>query len=113
LRILILGGDGYLGWPQAMYLSRRGHEVAIFDNLARRHFDLDHGFDSLVPITTLQTRVATWHRLSGCHLELFIGDIMDYDALSAAFQQFRPDALVDFAEQRSAPHSMIDRKHAS
>ncbi len=112
MRILILGGDGYLGWPQAMYLSLRGHHVAIFDNLARRHFDLEHGFDSLLPIASLHSRVQTWKEITGCPLEFFIGDTTDYEALSAAFQRFQPEAVVDFAEQRSAPYSMIDRKHA-
>ncbi|HEY7415005.1 MAG TPA: NAD-dependent epimerase/dehydratase family protein [Ktedonobacteraceae bacterium] len=112
MRILILGGDGYLGWPQSLYLSKQGHQIAIFDNLARRHFDLEHGFDSLLPIHTIQTRVDTWKQLTGQSIELFIGDALDYDDLSAAFQKFQPEAIVDFAEQRSAPYSMIDRKHA-
>lgn len=112
MRILILGGDGYLGWPQSMYLSRRGHHVAIFDSLARRHFDLEHGYDSLLPITTIQARVEAWRALTGCAMELFIGDVLDYDMLSEVFQKFQPEAIVDFAEQRSAPYSMIDRKHA-
>lgn len=112
MRILILGGDGYLGWPQSMYLSKQGHQVALFDNLVRRHFDLEHGFDSLLPIHSIQTRVETWKKLSGHSIELFIGDVLDYTDLSAAFQKFQPEAIVDFAEQRSAPYSMIDRKHA-
>jgi len=112
VRILILGGDGYLGWPQSMYLSKQGHQVALFDNLVRRHFDLEHGFDSLLPIHSIQTRVETWKKLTGRSIELFIGDVLDYDDLSAAFQKFQPEAIVDFAEQRSAPYSMIDRKHA-
>lgn len=112
MRILILGGDGYLGWPQSMYLSIRGYHVAIFDNLSRRHFDLEHGFDSLLPIASLHSRVQTWKEITGCPLEFFIGDTTDYEALSAAFQRFQPDAVVDFAEQRSAPYSMIDREHA-
>jgi len=112
MRILILGGDGYLGWPQSLYLSRKGHEVAIFDNLARRAFDLEHGFNSLVPIATLHERVKTWRALTGRTIQTFIGDTQDYDALASAFQTFQPEAVVHFAEQRSAPYSMIDRKHA-
>lgn len=112
MRILILGGDGYLGWPQSMYLSKQGHQVALFDNLVRRHFDLEHGFDSLLPIYSIQTRVETWKKLTGLSIELFIGDVLDYGDLSAVFQKFQPEAIVDFAEQRSAPYSMIDRKHA-
>jgi UDP-sulfoquinovose synthase len=112
MRILILGGDGYLGWPQSMYLSRKGHEVTIFDNLMRRHFDLERGFNSLIPIETLYERVKMWRETTGRHIHMRIGDTMDYDALTSVFQEFRPEAIVHFAEQRSAPYSMIDRKHA-
>jgi UDP-sulfoquinovose synthase len=112
MRILILGGDGYLGWPQSLYLSSKGHDVTIFDNLTRRHFDLERGFDSLLPIYTLQQRVAAWKEVSGQHIQLRIGDTMDYEALSSVFREVQPEAVVHFAEQRSAPYSMIDRKHA-
>ena len=112
MRILILGGDGYLGWPQSLYLSRKGHEVAILDNFARRQFDLERGFDSLLPIKTLHERVKIWEFLTGRSLQLYTGDTMDYDVLTTAFQTFQPEAVVHFAEQRSAPYSMIDRKHA-
>ena len=112
MRILILGGDGYLGWPQSLYLSQQGHEVAIFDNLTRRYFDLEQGFDSLVPIETLQKRVEAWKEVSGKTINVHIGDAMDYDLLSSVFQSFQPEVVIHFAEQRSAPYSMIDRKHA-
>jgi UDP-sulfoquinovose synthase len=112
MRILILGGDGYLGWPQSLYLSRQGHEVSIFDNFMRRHFDLERGFSSLLPIHTPHERIAAWKEVSGRQISLFIGDTMDYEALAAAFREAQPEAVVHFAEQRSAPYSMIDRKHA-
>ncbi|MBV8694843.1 MAG: NAD-dependent epimerase/dehydratase family protein [Chloroflexi bacterium] len=112
MRILILGGDGYLGWPQSLYLSSKGYDVTIFDNLARRHFDLERGFNSLIPIQTLHQRVAAWKEVSGRHIHIGIGDTMDYEALSAVFRNVQPHAVVHFAEQRSAPYSMIDRKHA-
>ena len=112
MRILILGGDGYLGWPQSLYLSHKGHEVAIFDNMTRRLFDLERGFNSLVPIGTLHERVQAWKEISGCAINIYVGDATDYDALSRVFQEFQPEAVVHFAEQRSAPFSMIDRKHA-
>jgi len=112
MRILILGGDGYLGWPQSLYLSNKGHEITIFDNLMRRHFDLERGFSSLLPICTLHERVAAWKEVSGRQIQLYIGDTMDYEALAAVFQDVQPEAVVHFAEQRSAPYSMIDRKHA-
>jgi UDP-sulfoquinovose synthase len=112
MRILILGGDGYLGWPQALYLSSRGYEVAVFDNFARRRFDLDRGFNSLVPIETIHERVRAWKEVSGRDISIFVGDATDYEVLSCVFQSFQPEAVVHFAEQRSAPYSMIDRKHA-
>ncbi len=112
MRILILGGDGYLGWPQALYLSQKGYEVAVFDNLARRQFDLKHGFDSLVPIQTLHRRIEAWAQHSGKRIVQYHGDTTDYNALARAFQEFQPEAVVHFAEQRAAPYSMIDREHA-
>ncbi|HVB75247.1 MAG TPA: NAD-dependent epimerase/dehydratase family protein [Ktedonobacteraceae bacterium] len=112
MRILILGGDGYLGWPQALYLSSKGHDVTIFDNLTRRHFDLERGFSSLVPIQTIHERVAAWEEVSSRQIRVYIGDAMEYEALASVFQNVQPEAVVHFAEQRSAPYSMIDRKHA-
>src|SRR5215831_3007448 len=112
MRVLVLGGDGYLGWPQALYLSQRGHDVAIVDNLEHRHFDLEHGYDSLVPIQPLHARVAAWKSVTGRDLQLSIGNVLDYDFLTAVFREFQPEAVVHFAEQRSAPYSMIDREHA-
>jgi UDP-sulfoquinovose synthase len=112
MRILVLGGDGYLGWPQSMYLSHKGHEVIILDNFMRRHFDLERGFNSLIPIESLYERAKIWKEISGRHIHIRAGDTMDYDALTSVFQEFEPEAIVHFAEQRSAPYSMIDRKHA-
>lgn len=112
MRILILGGDGYLGWPQALYFSQRGHEVAVFDNLARRQFDLKHGFDSLTPIQTMQRRIARWRELTGKTISFYHGDTTDWAALSRVFQEFQPEGIVHHAEQRAAPYSMIDREHA-
>ena len=112
MNILVVGGDGYLGWPQSMYLSRQGHRVGIVDNLARRAWDLDCGTDSLTPIQTLPERVALWKKLTGHQIETYIGDVQDYDFLAEIVPQFSPDAVVHFGEQRSAPYSMIDREHA-
>lgn len=112
MRILILGGDGYLGWPQALYLSGKGHEVFLFDSLQHRHFDLKSNFTSLLSIYTLHERVAAWREISGQQMQFRIGDVMDYEALAEIFREFQPEAVVHFAEQRSAPYSMIDRQHA-
>ena len=112
MRILILGGDGYLGWPQSLYLSNMGHDVAIYDNYMHRYFDLERGFHSLLPIYSLHERILAWKKISGRQIQLYIGDTLDYEALASVIQEFQPEAVVHFAEQRSAPYSMIDRKHA-
>lgn len=112
MKILVVGGDGYLGWPQSMYLSRQGHEIAILDNLARRSWDVDGGTDSLTPILGHLERIALWKQLTGRVIESFVGDIQDYDFLSEVMSRFSPQAIVHFGEQRSAPFSMVDREHA-
>ncbi|MGP0006237.1 MAG: NAD-dependent epimerase/dehydratase family protein, partial [Acidimicrobiales bacterium] len=112
MRILVLGGDGYLGWPTALHLSARGHDVGVIDSFARRNYDYEMGVDSLVPICQMQRRVATWKEVSGHTIQPFIGDLTDSEFLEASLRDFGPDAVVHFAEQRSAPYSMIDRKHA-
>jgi len=112
MRIAVLGGDGYCGWPTALYLSQRGNEVAIVDNFYRRLWDHELGAPTLTPIRPLPERLRTWHRLTGKTIESIIGDITDYEFVSTVFKTFEPDALVHFAEQRSAPYSMIDRQHA-
>ena len=112
MRIAILGGDGYCGWATALYLSSRGHEIAIIDNFARRHWDFELGVQTLTPIRPLPERLAVWQQLTGRVIESYIGDITEYDFLSSMIGEFKPDAIVHFAEQRSAPYSMINRKHA-
>jgi UDP-sulfoquinovose synthase len=112
MRILVLGGDGYLGWPTALHLSQCGHEVAVADNFVRRQYDLEMGVDTLVPIESLQTRAEVWRELTGKSIEVFVGDLTEADFAYATLRDFRPDTVVHFAEQRSAPYSMVDRKHA-
>jgi UDP-sulfoquinovose synthase len=112
MRITVLGGDGYCGWATALYLSKRGHSVAIVDSLVRRQWDDDLGVATLTPIRPLSDRLEAWRRVGGDRIECFIGDITDHEFLGAALREFEPDAVVHFAEQRSAPYSMIDRKHA-
>lgn len=112
MRIMVIGGDGYLGWPTALHLAARGHDVAIVDNLIRRGYDNELGTHSLTPILSIHERVALWQRISGQTLQLFVGDICDYGFFERAFVQYAPDAVVHFGEQRSAPYSMIDRQHA-
>ncbi|CAN5758133.1 NAD-dependent epimerase/dehydratase family protein [soil metagenome] len=112
MRILVLGGDGYLGWPTAMYLSAKGHVVGVLDNATRRQYDHELGSGSLVPIETLQNRVRAWTEVSGETISAFHGDLLDADVVYEVISTFAPDAIVHFAEQRAAPYSMIDRKHA-
>jgi UDP-sulfoquinovose synthase len=112
MRVAVLGGDGYCGWATALYLSRKGHSVAIADNFARRQWDHELGVQTLTPIRPLSERLSAWQDLTGETINLFVGDVTEYDFLSSFIQTFEPDAVVHFAEQRSAPYSMIDRKHA-
>jgi UDP-sulfoquinovose synthase len=112
VRVLVLGGDGYCGWPTALHLSAAGHEVAIVDNLCRRAIDGELGTQSLVPIATLEERVRRWERESGRRIAVELGDLLDWPFLSGVVERHGPDAVVHFAEQRSAPYSMIDRAHA-
>ncbi|NQV57943.1 MAG: NAD-dependent epimerase/dehydratase family protein [Rhodospirillales bacterium] len=113
MRILVLGGDGYLGWPTAMYFSAQGHEVAIADNLAKRYWEAEIGVEPLMPIRTLQSRVSRWEEISNKHINLFIGDIAEnHRFVYSMLEEFQPEAIVHFAEQPSAPYSMHDREKA-
>ncbi len=112
MRIVVAGGDGFCGWSTALYLSQIGHEVAIADSLVRREIDVELGSNSITPIAPLTERVDAWHEVTGKDIAVFKGDLCDYDFLSSVFDEFQPEAFVHFAEQRSAPYSMIDREHA-
>jgi len=112
MNISVLGGDGYCGWPTALYLSARGHSVSIVDNFLRRQWDHELGVQTLTPIRPLTERLRVWEELTGKKIELFVGDVTDYEFLVSHFRAFEPEAVIHFAEQRSAPYSMIDRKHA-
>jgi UDP-sulfoquinovose synthase len=113
MKILILGGDGYCGWPTALHLSDAGHDVKIVDNLCRRRFDEEElGNTTLTSISTIEERVAVWEEVSGKKIGLAIGDLLDWEFLSSTLAEFEPEAIVHYAEQRSAPYSMIDREHA-
>jgi UDP-sulfoquinovose synthase len=112
VKIIIAGGDGFCGWPTALYFSERGHEVTIVDNLIRRQWDVELGTNSLTPIASLEERVLAWEQVSGKKIQVFAGDLQSYEFVEHVFETVRPDAFVHFAEQRSAPYSMIDRDHA-
>ena len=112
MKVLVIGGDGYCGWATALYLSNRGYEVGILDSLVRRHWDLQLGVETLTPIASIQARLQRWQDLTGKSIDLYVGDITEYEFLSKALHSFEPDAIIHFGEQRSAPFSMIDREHA-
>jgi len=113
MRILILGGDGYLGWPTAMRFSSRGHDVHIVDNYLRRRAHQEAGTDSLTPIAAdLPSRVAAWHDVTGHTIGVTEGDLVDWETVDAVFRAFQPEAVVHYGEMPSAPYSMKDRHHA-
>ncbi|OKH23615.1 UDP-sulfoquinovose synthase [Chroogloeocystis siderophila] len=112
MKVLVIGGDGYCGWATALYLSNQGYEVGILDSLVRRYWDLELGVETLTPIAPIKQRLQRWQDLTGKSIDLFVGDINNYDFLNQALHKFEPDAIVHFGEQRSAPFSMIDREHA-
>ncbi|BAZ52314.1 UDP-sulfoquinovose synthase [Nostoc sp. NIES-4103] len=112
MKVLVIGGDGYCGWATALYLSNRGYDVGILDSLVRRHWDNELGIETLTPIAPIQQRLQRWQDLTGKSIDLFVGDITNYEFLKKTLHQFEPNALVHFGEQRSAPFSMIDREHA-
>jgi UDP-sulfoquinovose synthase len=112
MRILVLGGDGYLGWPTALRFSARGHEVSVVDSFARRRWHLERGTDSLTPIASLLDRVDAWREVSGREIVAHAGDVQDPEFLERVVGEFLPEAVVHYAEQPSAPYSMISRRHA-
>jgi UDP-sulfoquinovose synthase len=112
MKICVLGGDGYCGWAATLYLSGRGHEVSIVDSLVRRQWDRDLEVETLTPILSMRERLDLWRQLTGKAIPFFAGDVTDYEFLSATIQALGPEVVVHFAEQRSAPYSMIDREHA-
>ncbi|HEV3513201.1 MAG TPA: NAD-dependent epimerase/dehydratase family protein, partial [Candidatus Sulfotelmatobacter sp.] len=103
MRILILGGDGYLGWPTAMHLSSRGHSVAVLDNFAKRRWEMELNVEPLIPIRTLQDRVEAWEENTGEEIELFVGDLRNYGVVEGVLDAFIPEAIVHYGEQPSAP----------
>jgi UDP-sulfoquinovose synthase len=106
-RVLVLGGDGFCGWPTALHLSEQGHDVCIVDNLSRRKIDIDLAVSSLTPITTIETRLKAWREVSGRQIkfvQMTLGE--NFAELTALLSSFKPHTIVHFAEQRAAPYSM-------
>ena len=111
MRVLVLGGDGFCGWPTSLYLSDRGHDVTILDNLSRRKIDIDLEVDSLTPIVPIGERLRAWREVSGREIGFVNVDLAtEYDRLASLLLELRPDAVVHFAEQRAAPYSMRSEK---
>jgi UDP-sulfoquinovose synthase len=112
MKIIVLGGDGFCGWPTALHLSARGHDVVIVDNLSRRKIDVELEVASLTPIRPLGERVRAWAEVTRNYIrteDLTVGQ--DYERLLALLERERPDAIVHFAEQRAAPYSMKSARH--
>jgi UDP-sulfoquinovose synthase len=113
MRILILGGDGYLGWPTAMYFSSRGHEVHAVDNYLRRRAHREAGTDSLTPLPeTLPARAQAWREVSGRDIGVTEGDLCEWNVVEQVFRDFQPEAIVHYGQIPSAPYSHISREHA-
>jgi len=113
LKILILGGDGYLGWPTAMHLTARGHEVAVVDNYLRRGMCREEDCEPLFEVPNLHERARLWEDQTGSRIAVFIGDLCQWDFIAEVFSAFPPDAIIHYAEQPSAPYSMLNRRTAS
>jgi UDP-sulfoquinovose synthase len=112
-RVLILGGDGYLGWPTAMAFSMAGHRVAVADNFAKRQWELELGVRPLFPIGTLHERARVWREVSEREIEVAVGDLCDYAFVDSLIGDFRPDTIIHYGQQPSAPYSMIDVRRAT
>jgi UDP-sulfoquinovose synthase len=111
MRVLVLGGDGFCGWPTSLYLSDRGHDITIADNLSRRKIDIELEVDSLTPIRPIGERIRAWKEVSGRDIGYVNVDLaLEYDRLVSLLEELRPDAIVHFAEQRAAPYSMRTEK---
>lgn len=113
MKILILGGDGYLGWPTAMHLSAHNHDVMVVDNYLRRNLSREENSEPLFEVPNLHRRAEIWKRINGNEIQVRIGDICNWDFLAEIFTTFQPDALIHYAEQPSAPYSMKDRRTAT
>jgi UDP-sulfoquinovose synthase len=107
MRVLVLGGDGFCGWPTSLYLSDRGHDVTILDNLSRRNIDNELEVQSLTPIVPIGERLRAWEQVSGKKIGFVNLDLAtEFDALVRVLEDLQPEAIVHFAEQRAAPYSM-------
>lgn len=112
-KVLILGADGYLGWPTCMYFSQRGHVVIGVDNYFRRNAAIELDCEPLIPTPNLPQRAKLWEEKSRKKIIVHTGDVTDYHFLLTVFKEYKPDAVIHYAEQPSAPYSMINREKAA
>ncbi len=111
-KVIVLGGDGFCGWPTSLYLSEKGHDVIIVDNLSRRNIDNELGVSSLTPIQPMGHRLKAWKEISGREIGFYNFDVSkDYHQMLTLLKEFEPDAIIHFAEQRAAPYSMKSSWH--
>jgi UDP-sulfoquinovose synthase len=113
MRVLILGGDGYLGWPTAMHLTANGHDVAVVDNYLRRRLCREENVEPLFEVPNLNERVRIYEAISGYNIPVYIGDLTQWDFVEEVFTSFNPEGIVHYAEQPAAPYSMLNRRAAS
>lgn len=111
-KILILGGDGYLGWPTAMHFSRRGYEVAVVDNFNKRKWEAEVNAGPLMPVASLQERIRTWKKVTGKKITMYVGDLCHERFVARVFDEFQPDTIIHYGEQPSAPFSMMSNERA-
>ena len=112
MKVVVLGGDGFCGWPTALHLSMQGHEVVILDNLSRRNIDNELEVQSLTPIQSISIRLEAWHEVTGKTITYQRLDVAtEYDRLLQVISDLQPDSIVHFAEQRAAPYSMKSSWH--
>ncbi len=113
MHVLILGGDGYLGWPTAMHLTAKGHSVGVVDNYLRRRICMEEDVSPLFEVPNLHERSNLWVAKSGYRIPVFIGDLANWEFVEEVFREFNPEAVVHYAEQPAAPYSMLNRRSAS
>ena len=112
MKILLLGADGYLGWPTTMYFANNGHEVFAIDNLSKRSMEDEYGVEPLSPIKTFNERIKIWNKNQKNKIQYSVMDLLNYKLLSEVMETFVPEAIIHYAEQPSAPYSMASREKA-
>ena len=112
MKILILGGDGYLGWPTSMFFANKGHHVYSIDNLSKRKIESEYGIEPLNDISTFKKRINHWNKNQSNSINYRVVDLLNYKVLNELLESFQPEAIIHYAEQPSAPYSMASRDKA-